>query len=140
MRRSSTRGCHDGSVEGDAGRTGGDGRLVASTADSDCERRTGSATGSVTGSGAGVFLGRPLRRFGAVESTAVSSRGVTGVQGAGCEKEAGVRGGLRRLATGEKEDGRVGAASKARSTLIATSSAIGVALVDSRGGVSSSTR
>ena len=140
MRRSSTRGCHAGSVEGVAGRTGGDGRLVASTADSDCERRTGSATGSVTGSGAGVFLGRPLRRFGAVESTAVSSRGVTDVQGAGCEKEAGVRGGLRRLATGEKEDGRAGAPSTARSILTAMSSAIGGAWADSQGGFSSSTR
>ena len=140
MRRSSTRGCHAGSVEGVAGRTGGDERLAASTADSDCERRTGSATGSVTGSGAGVFLGRPLRRFGAVESTAVSSRGVTGVQGAGCEKEAGNRGGLRRLATGEKEDGRAGAPSTTRSILTPMSPSTGCAWADSKGGVSSPTR
>ena len=139
MRRSSTRGCHAGSVEGAAGRTGGDGRLAVSMADSDCVRRTGSATDLAMGSGAGVFLGRPLRRFGAVESTGVSSRDVTGVLGAGCETEAGSRGGPRRLATGEKEDGRAGAPSTARSILIAMSSAIGGAWADSRGGVSSST-
>ena len=89
MRRSSTRGCHAGSVEGVVGRTGGDWRPVESTADSDLERKTGSATDSTMGSGAGVFLGRPLRRFGAVESTGASSRDVIGVLGAGCETEAG---------------------------------------------------
>ena len=83
MRRSSTRGCHAGSVEGDAGRTGGDGRLEESTADSEAERKTGSATDSTTGSGAGVFLGRPLRRFGAVESTGASSCDVIDGLGAG---------------------------------------------------------
>ena len=139
MRRSVIRGCHAGSVEGAAGRTGGDGRLAVSMADSDCVRRTGSATDSAMGSGAGVFLGRPLRRFGAVESTGVSSRGGTGVLGAGCETEAGSRGGPRRLATGEKEDGRAGAPLTARSILTAMSSATGGAWADSRGGASSST-
>ena len=138
-RRSSTRGCHIGSAEGGVGRTGGDWRLAESMADSDLERVAGSATDSTMGSGAGVFLGRPLRRFGAVESTGASSRDVIGVLGAGCETEAGSRGGPRRLATGEKEDGRAGAPSTARSTLIAMSSAIGGAWADSRGGVSSST-
>ena len=108
-------------------------------ADSDCVRRTGSATDSAMGSGAGVFLGRPLRRFGAVESTGVSSRDVTGVLGAGCETEAGSRGGPRRLATGEKEDGRAGAPLTARSILTAMSLATGGAWADSRGGASSST-
>ena len=139
-RRSSTRGCHAGSVEGGVGRIGGDWRSAESMADSDLERVAGSATDSTMGSGAGVFLGRPLRRFGAAESTGASSRDEIGVPGAGCETEAGSRSGRRRLATGEKEDGRVGAASTVRSTLIATSSAIGAASVDSRGGVFSSTR
>ena len=139
-RRSSMRGCHAGSVEGETGRTGGDGRLEESTADSEAERKTGSATDSTMGSGAGVFLGRPLRRFGAAESTGASSCDVIGVLGAGCETEAGSRGGPRRLATGEKEDGRAGAPLTARSTLIATSAAIGGTSVGSRGGVSLSTR
>ena len=82
-RRSSMRGCHAGSVEGETGRTVGDGRLEESTADSEAERKTGSAMGSTTGSGAGAFLGLPLRRFGAGKSTGASSCDVIDGLGAG---------------------------------------------------------
>ena len=139
MRRSSTRGCHDGSVEGAVGRTGDGERWEASPADSAKSRRTGSATDSAMGPGAAIFLGRPLRRLGAMESTGGASRGATGVLGAGCETEAGSRRCPRRLATGEEESGRVGASSTERSTLTVMSSATGGAWVDSRGGVSAST-
>ena len=121
MRRSSTRGCHAGSVEGAAGRTEGDGRLAVSMADSDCERRTGSATGSAMGSGAGVFLGRPRLLLGATSSTGGASRGATGVRCAGCETVAGSGRQLRRLETGDEETGRVGALSTMRSTLTVSS-------------------
>ena len=94
-------------------------------------------TDSATGIGAGVFLGRPRRRFGATSSTAGVNRDEIGGLGVGCETEAGSRGYPRRLATGDEDDGRVGAQSTRRSTLTSgTSSAIVGASAGSRGGVS----
>ena len=91
------------------------------------------------GPGAGVFLGRPLRLFGAMSSMGGASRDGTDDLGAGCETAAGSRRRPRRLATGEEDDERAGALLKTRSTLTATSSAIGGAWADSRGGASAST-
>ena len=134
MRRSVIRGCHAGSMEGAAGRTGGDGRREASPADSALARRTGSAMGS----GAGPFLGCPRRRLGAMSSTGGASRDGTGVRGAGCETVAGSRGRPRRRATGDEDDGRVGAQSTRRRSILTSgmSPAIVGASAGSRGGVS----
>ena len=132
MRRSAIRGCHEGSAEVDEGRTGGARSEAVSGTDS-AMRWTDSATGF----GAGVFLGRPLRRFGATSSTGGANRDEIGGLGVGCETEAGSRGYPRRLATGDEDDGRVGAQSTRRSTLTSgTSSAIVGASAGSRGGVS----
>ena len=135
MRRSAIRGCHDGSVEAAAGRTGGDGPEEASAADS-----TSRWTDSATGFGAGVFLGRPRRRFGATSSTGGANRDEIGGRGVGCETVAGSRGRPRRRATGDEDDGRAGARStRRRSILTGTSSATAGASADSRGGACGST-
>ena len=135
MRRSAIRGCHAGSVEAAAGRIGGNGLEEASAADS-----TSRWTDSATGFGAGVFLGRPRRRLGATSSTGGANRDEIGGRGAGCKTVAGSRGRPRRRATGDKDDGRVGAQSTTRSILtVGTSSVIVGAWAGSRGGVSGPT-
>ena len=95
-------------------------------------------TDSATGIGAGVFLGRPRRRFGATSSTEGVNRDEIGGLGVGCETEAGSRECSRRLATGDADDGRVGARSTRRSTLTSLTSSVIVvgASAGSRGGVS----
>ena len=131
-RRSAIRGCHEGSAEVDEGRTEGARSEAVSGTDSSMRW-----TDSATGIGAGVFLGRPRRRFGATSSTAGVNRDEIGGLGVGCETEAGSRECSRRLATGDADDGRVGARSTRRSTSTLTSPAIVVgASAGSRGGVS----
>ena len=133
MRRSVIRGCHDGSAEADAGRTGGDCPEEASAADS-----TSRWTDSATGFGAGVFLGCPRRRLGATSSTGGANRDEIGGLGVGCETVAGSRGRPRRRATGDEDDGRVGAQSTRRRSILTSgmSPAIVGASAGSRGGVS----
>ena len=145
-RRSETLGCMDGSEADASGRRGGDERWEAFPAESSSPLKARSMMRSATGSGAGVFRGRPRRRFGAALSRGGANRDASDVPSGGCETVAGRRspeedGGRkrsRRPATGDEEAARSGARSTTRS-ILTSSLETGGAWAGSKGGVFSST-